>query len=76
MNTCFYDATVGLTEIARIFTFGCQNRRDIVRRLMGTSDMFNGLTYHDAFESYRSAERDGHVKHGDGYIVVYADFSN
>lgn len=63
----------GLVEIARIFTFGCANRRDIVRRLMGTSDNFKRLTFADALEAFRSAEASGLVKRGDGYLVVYHD---
>lgn len=60
-----------MIEIARIFTFATTNRRDIVRRLMGTSVYFKRLTFADAFAAYRYAEKNGLVKHGDGYLVVY-----
>lgn len=62
-----------LVEIARIMTFATASRRDIVRRLMGTSDAFKGLTFADAAEQFRYAERNGLVKRGDGYLVVYHD---
>ena len=60
-------------EIARIFTFGCANRRDIVRRLMGTSKAFQGLTFADALNAYRFAETSGLVDVTEHYIVVYHD---
>ena len=60
-----------MIEIGRIFTFGISNRRDIVRRLMGTSDFFKGITFADALAAYRYAERNGFVVKGDDYIVVY-----
>ena len=63
----------GLVEIARIFTFACSNRRDIVRRLMGTSRFFKGLAFPDALAAYRYAETHGLVRQGDGYLVVYHD---
>ena len=40
-----------MVEIARIMTFGTANRRDIVRRLMGCSRFFKGLTFADALAS-------------------------
>lgn len=65
-----------MIEIARIFTFGTTNRRDIVRRLMGTSEFFKRLTFADAFHAYRFAEANGLVKRGDNYLVVYHDCEN
>ncbi len=62
-----------MTEIGRIFTFGTTNNRDIVRRLMGTSDFFKGLTFADALASYRYADRNGLVRKTSEYIVVYHD---
>ena len=58
-------------EIGRIFTFGISNNRDIVRRLMGTSEFFKGLTFADAIAAYRFAERSGLVRKTDEYIVIY-----
>lgn len=63
----------GLVEIGRIFTFGTQNNMDIVRRLVGTSPFFKGMTIADAAKQYRYAEQNGLVKRGDGYLVVYHD---
>ena len=60
-----------MIEIARIFTFGTANRRDIVRRLMGTSEYFKNITFADALDAFRYAERNGLVKRCDGYLVVY-----
>lgn len=60
-----------MIEIGRLFTFGIRNNRDIVRRLMGTSDFFKGLTFADALEAYRYAEKSGLVFKTDEYIVVY-----
>ena len=68
-----YTMQDGLLEIARIFTFACANRRDIVRRLMGCSPFFKRLTFADAVAAFRYAERNGLVKYGDGYLVVYHD---
>lgn len=65
-----------MIEIARIFTFGCSNNRDIVRRLMGSSAFFKGITFADAAAAYRFAEKSGLVYHGDGYLVVYHDTEN
>lgn len=63
----------GMVEIARIFTFGCANRRDIIRRLMACSDSFKRLTFADAFAAYRYAETNGLVRTGDGWLAVYHD---
>lgn len=60
-------------EIARTFTFGISNTRDIVRRLMGTSEFFKGLTFANALAAYRYAERNGLVRKTSEYIVVYHD---
>ena len=62
-----------MVEIARIITFGTSNNRDIVKRLMGCSEAFKNMTFATAIEQYRSYERNGLVKHGDGYIVIYHD---
>lgn len=60
-----------MIEIARITTFATANRRDIVRRLMGTSRFFKNLEFYDALAAFRYAERNGLVQWGDGYVVVY-----
>ena len=65
-----------MIEIARIFTFGTVNRRDIIRRLMGTSECFKRMTFADAASAYRYAETHGLVYHGDGFLVVYHDCDN
>jgi hypothetical protein len=62
-----------MIEIGRIFTFGIRNNRDIVRRLMGTSEFYKGLTFADALHAYRHAERSGLVRKTVEYIVVYHD---
>lgn len=62
-----------MLEIARIFTFGLTNRRDIVRRLMGSCDSFKGLTFADAIAQYRFYETSGLVKIADDYLVIYHD---
>lgn len=62
-----------MVEIGRIFTFGISNNRDIVRRLMGTSDFFKGISFGEAVNAYRYAERNGLVKKTAEYIVVYHD---
>lgn len=59
------------TEIARIFTIGCINNRDIIKRLMRTSDFFKGITFADAANAFKYAERNGLVDRRDGYIVVH-----
>lgn len=60
-----------MIEIARIFTFGTANRRDIVRRLMGCSEAFKNLTFADAINQYRYYEREGLIKRESGYLVIY-----
>ena len=62
-----------MIEIGRIFTFGIRNNRDIVLRLMGTSEFYKGLTFADALHAYRHAERSGLVRKTAEYIVVYHD---
>lgn len=62
-----------MVEMARIFTFGCTNNRDIVRRLMGCCEAFKLLTFHDAYKMYRWYEEHGFVKKNDGYLVIYHD---
>lgn len=62
-----------MIEIARIFTLGLTNNRDIVRRLMGTSDSFKDLKFSDAIATYRYYETHGLVKKTDEYIVIYHD---
>ena len=65
-----------MIEIARITTFATRNNRDIVRRLMGSCDSFKRLTFADAVAQYRYYERNGLVKHGDGYLIIYHDCNN
>jgi hypothetical protein len=65
-----------MVEIARIFTFGTANRRDIIRRLMGTSEYFKNVTFADAAAAFRYAETHGLVYRGDGFLVVYHDCEN
>lgn len=62
-----------MIEIARIITFGTSNNRDIVRRLMVCCEAFKMMTFATATETYRYYERNGLVKKGDGYIVIYHD---
>ena len=62
-----------MIEIARIFTFGTHNRRDIVRRLMDCSDFFKGLPFGIVMQQFRYAEVNGLVHYGDGFLVVYHD---
>ena len=62
-----------MIEIGRIFTFGITNNRDIVRRLMGTSEFFKGLTFSSALAAYRYAETNGLVRRTSEYIVVFHD---
>lgn len=65
-----------MIEIARITTFATANRRDIVRRLMGTCDSFKNLSFADAIAQYRYYEQCGLVIHGDGYLAIYNDCEN
>jgi hypothetical protein len=60
-----------MIEIARIFTFGLTNNRDIVRRLMGCCESFKGLKFSDAIATYRYYEAHGLVKKTNEYIVIY-----
>lgn len=62
-----------MIEIARIMTFGTLNRRDIIRRLMGSCEAFRKMTFATAAETYRDYERNGLIKHGDGFLVIYHD---
>lgn len=66
----FYNEIEGKTQIAIISTFGCQNNRDIIRRLMGCCDSFKRLTFADAAKTFRSYEASGLVKLGDGYLSI------
>ena len=65
-----------MIEIARITTFATTNRRDIVRRLMGSCESFKGLIFADAIAQFRYYERAGLVQYGDGYLVIYHDCEN
>ena len=65
-----------MIEIARITTFATTNRRDIVRRLMGTCKSFKGLTFADALAQFRYYERAGLVQYGDGFLAIYHDCEN
>ena len=65
-----------MIEIARIMTFATINRRDIVRRLMGCCKSFKNMTFATAMETYRSYERAGLVKIGDGWLAIYHDCEN
>ena len=65
-----------MIEIARIFTFGTSNRRDIVRRLMGVCDSFKNLTFADALNQYRYYEANNLIKVENGYLVIYHDTNN
>ena len=62
-----------MVEIARIFTFGCGNRRELIDRLMRTSEFFKGMSFWDAAQAYRYAEMNGLVSNKDGMLVVYHD---
>ena len=65
-----------MVEIARIMTIGTTNRRDIIRRLMGCCDSFKHLTFADAAAQYRSYERSGLIRSGDGWLAIYHDCEN
>ena len=65
-----------MIEIARVITFATSNRRDIICRLMGSCKAFANMTFATATEQYRYYERNGLVKHGNGYIVIYHDCEN
>lgn len=65
-----------MIEIARIMTFGATNRRDIIRRLMGCRESFKNMTFATAVETYRYYERNGLVRRGDGYLVIYHNCEN
>ena len=65
-----------MIEIARIMTFSIVNRRDIVRRLMGCCKSFKNMTFSTAMETYRSYERAGLVRQGDGWLAIYHDCEN
>lgn len=67
----FYNEFEGKTQIASIFTFGCQNNRDIIRRLMACCDSFKGLAFADAAKTFRHYEACGLVKRGDGYLSIF-----
>lgn len=62
-----------MIEIARISTFATANRRDIVRRLMGTCESFERLTFADALAQFRYYELAGLVHRGDGYLAIFHD---
>lgn len=65
-----------MIEIARIFTLGTVNRRDIVRRLMACCESFKRLTFADAFAQFRYYETIGLVKRSKGFLVIYHDCEN
>lgn len=67
----FYNDIEGKAQIATIFTFGCNNNRDIIRRLMACCDSFKGLTFADAAQTFRSYESSGLVKRGNGYLIIF-----
>lgn len=58
-------------EIARIFTFGTVNNKDIVRRLMACCESFKHLTFPDAIKQYRFFERSGLIDKYDDHLVIY-----
>lgn len=62
-----------MIEIARITTFATSNRRDIVRRLMGSCKSFQNLIFADALAQFRYYERAGLVVYGDGFLAIYHD---
>ena len=65
-----------MIEIARITTFATRNNRDIIHRLMGCCEAFKNMTFATAYESFRYYERNGLVKRGDGYLVIYHNCEN
>ena len=65
-----------MTEIARIMTFGIANRRELILRLMGSCESFKNMDFATAAEQYRYYERNGLVRCGDGYLVIYHDCDN
>lgn len=65
-----------MIEIARIMTFATPNNRDIIRRLMGCCEAFKNMTFATAYETYRFYERQGLIKRGEGYLVIYHDCEN
>ena len=65
-----------MTEIARITTFATANHRDVIRRLMGCSEAFRNMTFATAAETFRYYDRNGLVKRGDGFLVIYHDCQN
>jgi hypothetical protein len=65
-----------MVEIARIMTFGIANRKELIQRLMGCCEAFKNMTFATAAEQYRYAERNGLVKNGNGYLVIYHNCEN
>lgn len=65
-----------MIEIARISTFATENRRDIICHLMGCSEAFTNMTFATAAAQYRYYERNGLVKHGNGFLAIYHDCEN
>ena len=65
-----------MIEIARITTFATANRRDIVRRLMGSCKSFKNLIFADALAQFRYYERAGLVEYGEDCLVIYHDCEN
>lgn len=70
MANFFFNPETGRTVITTMQTFGCTCNRDIVRRLMGKCAAFKGMTFANAMEQFRTAERNGWVRKTSDYIVV------
>lgn len=70
MNEYFYNKITGRTVVAAVTTFGCKCNRDIIRRLMGSCHFFKGLTFAQAVDTYRTAERNGWIRKANDAVVV------
>lgn len=65
-----------MVEVARVMTLGIADRKELIQRLIDCSDFFKNLSFWDAAEQYRYAERNGLVRVCNGYLVVYHDCEN
>jgi hypothetical protein len=65
-----------MTEIARIFTLGISNRRELIYRLIECCESFKNMDFATAAQQYRYCEDNGLVRNSNGYLVIYHDFDN
>lgn len=70
----YFDKNRSLTLIGMCPLFATTNKRDIVKRLIGTCKSFKQYRFSEALALFRACERNGFVEYDNGFVKVFFDY--